>query len=219
MVPTGLATESQPMLFNSLTFAVFFAVVLGLHNLPLPWHVKKFNLLVASYLFYAAWSPPFVLLLWISTAVDWKVAAWISATQDAARRKRILALSLVANLGFLGYFKYGTFLLDNFALAARVIGIDYLPPKWYIVLPVGILFYTFLSIAFSLDFYLNRGRATLRFLYFALFLTFFPLLVTRPIVRPTLLIPQFEHPRRAPLAQLIWGLAMMTLGLFEKVVL
>jgi alginate O-acetyltransferase complex protein AlgI len=90
------------MLFNSLTFAVFFAVVLGLHNLPLSWHVKKINLLVASYLFYAAWSPPFVLLLWISTAVDWKVAAWISATRDAARRKRILALSLVANLGFLG---------------------------------------------------------------------------------------------------------------------
>jgi len=219
MVPTGLATESEPMLFNSLTFAVFFAVVLGLHNLPLPWQVKKINLLVASYLFYAAWSPPFVVLLWISTAVDWKVAAWIGATRDAAKRKRILALSLVANLGFLGYFKYGTFLLDNFALAARAIGIDYVPPKWDIVLPVGISFYTFQSIAYSLDVYLNRARPTRRFLDFALFVTFFPHLVAGPIVRPTLLIPQFEHPRRATREQLIWGLAMMTLGLFEKVVL
>jgi D-alanyl-lipoteichoic acid acyltransferase DltB (MBOAT superfamily) len=207
------------MLFNSLTFAVFFAAVLGLHNLPLPWHVKKLNLLVASYLFYAAWSPPFVLLLWISTAVDWKVAAWISATQNQTRRKRILALSLVANLGFLGYFKYGTFLMDNFALAARAIGIDYVPPKWDIVLPVGISFYTFQSIAYSLDVYLKRAQPTRRFLDFALFVTFFPHLVAGPIVRPTLLIPQFEHPRRATRDQLIWGLAMMTLGLFEKVVL
>jgi alginate O-acetyltransferase complex protein AlgI len=207
------------MLFNSLTFAVFFAAVLGLHNLPLPWHVKKLNLLLASYLFYAAWSPPFVLLLWISTAVDWKVAAWIAATREPRKRKAILTLSLVANLGFLGYFKYGSFLVDNFALAARAIGIDYVPPKWDIVLPVGISFYTFQSIAYSLDVYLHRAQPTRRFLDFALFVTFFPHLVAGPIVRPTLLIPQFEHPRRATRQQLIWGLAMMTLGLFEKVVL
>jgi D-alanyl-lipoteichoic acid acyltransferase DltB (MBOAT superfamily) len=219
MVPAGAAAESGLMLFNSLTFAVFFAAVLGLHNLPLPWHVKKLTLLVASYLFYAAWSPPFVLLLWISTAVDWKVAAWISATTQPAKRKRILALSLVANLGFLGYFKYGTFLLDNFAMAARAVGIDYVPPEWDIVLPVGISFYTFQSIAYSLDVYLNRAQPTRRFLDFALFVTFFPHLVAGPIVRPTLLIPQFEHPRQATRQQLIWGLAMMTLGLFEKVVL
>ncbi|MEA3176737.1 MAG: alginate O-acetyltransferase complex protein AlgI [Gammaproteobacteria bacterium] len=211
--------ECVPMLFNSLTFAVFFAALLGLHNLPLPWRVKKINLLLASYLFYAAWSPPFVILLWISTAVDWKVAAWISASHDPGRRKLILALSLVANLGFLGYFKYGTFLMDNFALAARVVGIDYVPPKWDIVLPVGISFYTFQSIAYSLDVYLGRAQPTRRFLDFALFVTFFPHLVAGPIVRPTLLIPQFEQPRRASREQLIWGLALMTLGLFEKVVL
>jgi len=207
------------MLFNSLTFAVFFAAVLGLHNLPLPWHMKKIHLLVASYLFYAAWSPPFVLLLWISTAVDWKVAAWINATQDPRKRKHILALSLVANLGFLGYFKYGTFLVQNFALALHAIGIDYAPPKWDIVLPVGISFYTFQSIAYSLDVYLKRAEPTHRFLDFALFVTFFPHLVAGPIVRPTLLIPQFEQPRRASSDQVIWGLGLMTLGLFEKVVL
>jgi len=207
------------LLFNSLTFAVFFAVVLVLHNLPLPWTARKVNLLLASYLFDAAWSPPFVLLLWISTAVDWKVASWISAAQRPRHRRLILALSLLANLGFLGYFKYGAFLMENFALLMRALGITYAPPKWDIVLPVGISFYTFQSIAYSLDVYLRRAEPTKKFLDFALFVTFFPHLVAGPIVRPTLLIPQFQTPRRATSGQLLWGLALMTLGLFEKVVL
>jgi len=207
------------LLFNSLTFAVFFVIVLGLHNLPLPWTAKKINLLLASYLFYAAWSPPFVILLWISTAVDWKVASWISAARSARRRKLILALSLAANLGFLGYFKYGAFLMDNFAIALRGLGIAYVPPSSNIVLPVGISFYTFQSIAYSLDVYLRRAAPTRHLLDFALFVTFFPHLVAGPIVRPTLLIPQFQTPRRADSGQLLWGLGLMTLGLFEKVVL
>jgi D-alanyl-lipoteichoic acid acyltransferase DltB (MBOAT superfamily) len=207
------------LLFNSLTFAVFFAIVLGLHNLPLPWTAKKINLLLASYLFYAAWSPPFVILLWISTAVDWKAASWIRAARSPRHRKLILALSLFANLGFLGYFKYGAFLMENFALVLRAAGIAYAPPGWNIVLPVGISFYTFQSIAYSLDVYLRRAEPTNNFLDFALFVTFFPHLVAGPIVRPTLLIPQFQTPRRASSGQLIWGLALMTLGLFEKVVL
>jgi D-alanyl-lipoteichoic acid acyltransferase DltB (MBOAT superfamily) len=207
------------LLFNSLTFAVFFVIVLGLHNLPLPWTAKKINLLLASYLFYAAWSPPFVILLWISTAVDWKVASWIRAARSPHHRRLILALSLLANLGFLGYFKYGTFLMENFAHLLRAAGIAYAPPSWNIVLPVGISFYTFQSIAYSLDVYLRRAEPTSHFLDFALFVTFFPHLVAGPIVRPTLLIPQFQAPRRATSGQLIWGLALMTLGLFEKVVL
>jgi alginate O-acetyltransferase complex protein AlgI len=207
------------LLFNSLTFAVFFAVVLGLHNLPLPWTAKKINLLLASYLFYAAWSPPFVILLWISTAVDWKVASWISTAHSPRHRKLILALSLVANLGLLAYFKYGAFLMENFALVLRALGVAFTPPSWNIVLPVGISFYTFQSIAYSLDVYLRRAEPTNNFLDFALFVTFFPHLVAGPIVRPTLLIPQFQTPRRATSSQLIWGLALMTLGLFEKVVL
>jgi len=108
------------LLFNSLTFAVFFAIVLGLHNLALPWRTKKINLLIASYIFYAAWSPPFVILLWISTAVDWKVASWISAARTRSGRRLILALSLAANLGFLGYFKYGIFIMENFAQILRM---------------------------------------------------------------------------------------------------
>jgi alginate O-acetyltransferase complex protein AlgI len=143
------------VLFNSLTFAVFFAAVLLLHNLPLSWTVRKLNLLIASYLFYAAWNPPFVILLWVSTAVDWKVADWISRTERPGRRRLILALSLAANLGFLGFFKYGAFMTENFVLLARAVGIAYAPPAWDIVLPVGISFYTFQSIAYSLDIYLR----------------------------------------------------------------
>jgi alginate O-acetyltransferase complex protein AlgI len=207
------------VLFNSLTFAVFFAAVLLLHNLPLSWTVRKLNLLIASYLFYAAWNPPFVILLWVSTAVDWKVADWISRTERPSRRRLILALSLAANLGFLGFFKYGAFLTENFVLLARALGIAYAPPAWDIVLPVGISFYTFQSIAYSLDIYLRRAEPTRSLLDFALFVTFFPHLVAGPIVRPTLLIPQFERPRRASGEQMIWGLWLMTFGLFEKVVL
>ena len=82
------------MLFNSLTFVVFFAIVLALHNAPLPWKVKKTNLLLASYLFYAAWNPPFVILLWLSTIVDWLVAKKIYAEDRQPRRRAWLAISI-----------------------------------------------------------------------------------------------------------------------------
>ena len=101
------------MLFSSLTFLVFFAWVLALHNAPLPWKVKKTNLLLASYVFYAAWNPPFVILLWISTIVDWRVAKKIYAEDRLSRRRGWVAVSVLVNLGLLGYFKYGEFLLEN----------------------------------------------------------------------------------------------------------
>jgi alginate O-acetyltransferase complex protein AlgI len=206
------------MLFNSLTFVVFFAVVLGLHSLPLPWRAKKLNLLIASYLFYAAWNPPFVLLLWLSTLVDWFVARALHREQRQIRRRGLLMLSIAVNLGILGYFKYGDFLLENWQLLMTAVGIDFRPPPWSIVLPVGISFYTFQTMAYSLDVYLRRAEPSRSFTDFALFVTFFPQLVAGPIVRPTQLIPQFARPRRATSDQLIWGLGLITLGLFQKVV-
>ena len=206
------------MLFNSLTFLVFFAVVLALHALPFSWRVKKANLLIASYVFYGAWNPPFVVLVWISTVLDWYVAKWIYAEDRPARRRWLLLLSLAGNLGILGYFKYGEFLLENWRAAMELTGIAYAPPEWSIVLPVGISFYTFQTMAYSLDVYLRRERPAASFLDFALFVTFFPQLVAGPIVRPADLIPQFVAPRRATTRQLIWGLALVSLGLFEKVV-
>ncbi|MCZ6867942.1 MAG: MBOAT family protein [Gammaproteobacteria bacterium] len=207
------------MLFNSLTFIVFFAVVLALHNLPFSWRVKKTNLLLASYLFYAAWNPPFVLLLWLSTLVDWFVARRIYAEERQPHRRLWLIASIAVNLGVLGFFKYGDFLLQNWQVAMASVGVTYTPPPWSIVLPVGISFYTFQTMAYSLDIYLRRAAPTKSFLDFALFVTFFPQLVAGPIVRPTQLIPQFAQPRRASLTQLRWGLGLMTIGLFNKVVI
>lgn len=206
------------MLFNSLTFVVFFVLVLALHNAPLSWRTKKTNLLIASYLFYAAWNPPFVILLWLSTIVDWHVAKKLFAEQAQNRRRMLLAISIIVNLGLLGYFKYGGFLMENFVVLAAAAGIEYQPPEWSIILPVGISFYTFQTMAYSLDIYLRRAEPSKSFLDFALFVTFFPQLVAGPIVRPTHLLPQFVVPRVATPTQLYWGLGLMTIGLFQKIV-
>ena len=207
------------MVFNSLTFVVFFALVLMLHNLPLAWRTRKINLLLASYLFYAAWNPPFVLLLWISTVVDWYAAIGLVKARRESHRHAWMLLSVIANLGMLAYFKYGGFLLDNFRAAMLLMGVDYHPPAVDIVLPVGISFYTFATLSYTLDIYLRRAEPARNFLDYALFVTFFPHLVAGPIMRPTELVPQFETERRASANQLCFGLALMTLGLFQKVVL
>ncbi len=207
------------MLFNSLTFVAFFVVVVALHYAPLPWWLKKTNLLIASYLFYAAWNPPFVILLWISTFLDWWAAARIATASSPARRKAWMLVSVVVNLGLLAYFKYGGFVLENVAALMQATGTAYTPPVWDIVLPVGISFYTFQTMSYTLDVYLGRAKPTRSFLDFALFVTFFPQLVAGPIVRPTDLVPQFATPRVATAQQFGWGLMLMVLGLFEKIVL
>ena len=168
------------MLFNSLTFVVFFAIVLALHNAPFSWRVKKSNLLIGSYIFYAAWNPPFVILLWISTVVDWVVANKIHLETRQARRRMLLTVSILVNLGMLGYFKYGGFMMENFQAMMMAMGMDYQPPEWNIILPVGISFYTFQTMAYSLDVYLKRAAPAKSFLDFALFVTFFPQLVAGP---------------------------------------
>jgi alginate O-acetyltransferase complex protein AlgI len=207
------------MVFNSLTFVAFFLIVLGVHSLPFPWTVRKVNLLLASYLFYSAWNPPFVILLWISTIVDWYAAQQLVRAEGQASRRAWMLLSVVVNLGMLLYFKYGGFLMTNFAVAVGALGFRYQPPALDIVLPVGISFYTFATMSYTLDVYLRRAVPARNFLDYALFVTFFPHLVAGPIMRPTELVPQFETPRRATAAQLRFGLALVTLGLFNKVVL
>jgi alginate O-acetyltransferase complex protein AlgI len=207
------------MVFNSLTFVVFFAVVLFVHNLPLPWSIKKLNLLIASYLFYAAWNPPFILLLWASTVVDWLVARQIYRQTIQRRRKAWLIVSLAVNLGFLGFFKYGYFLLLNWQALMKVFGVHYHAPEWNIMLPVGISFYTFHSLSYTLDIYWRRVEPIPKLFDFALFVAFFTQLVAGPILRTADLVPQFMRPRKATWNQFCWGLALMTLGLFEKIVL
>jgi alginate O-acetyltransferase complex protein AlgI len=210
------------VVFNSLTFLVFFGVLLVLHHLPfLSWTAKKVNLLVASYIFYAAWNPPFILLLWASTIVDWYIARGIYASRDKSRgvRRSWLVISVAVNIGFIGFFKYGEFLLQNWQALMQSVGVMWVAPEWDIVLPVGISFYTFVTLSYTLDVYLGRSKPIGNFLDYALFVTFFPHLVAGPIVRPTQLVPQFETPKQATRDTMLWGLGLIVLGLFEKVVL
>jgi alginate O-acetyltransferase complex protein AlgI len=205
------------MIFNSYIFILFFGLLLLLHHLPLSWKVKKSNLLLASYLFYAVWNPPFVLLLWLSTVVDYGVALALGKEENQGKRKVLLGVSLMVNLGMLGFFKYGGFLLDNFVTLLSVTGISYQPAQPDIVLPVGISFYTFQTLSYTLDVYRRKVAPEKSLLDFSLFVTFFPQLVAGPIVRPDQLIPQFKQPHQATTAQLTRGLFLLTLGLFLKV--
>ncbi len=207
------------MLFNSLTFAVFFASILLLHRLPLGWATKKFNLLLASYLFYAAWNPPFVALLWVSTITDWFAARRLAEARSRAGRRGYLILSLAVNLGLLGYFKYAGFVLDNFVWLVKQFGVVFEPAPPDIVLPLGISFYTFQTLSYTISIYREEAKPSRSFLDFALFVTFFPQLVAGPIVRSREFLGQLARPVQADARQFGWGLALLTFGLFQKVVL
>lgn len=208
------------MLFNSLGFIVFLVVVLALYYAPLlNWTGKKAMLLLASYLFYALWNPPLVILLWISTFVDWTAGNQLAKETHEGRRKMWLLLSLLVNLGFLGFFKYGNFFLENFVALAQLSGWDYQPQPMDIILPMGISFYTFQTMSYTIDIYRRQGQVAKTFLDFALYVTFFPQLVAGPIVRAKDLITQFYEEKKASSTQFLWGLFLLTLGLFQKVVL
>jgi alginate O-acetyltransferase complex protein AlgI len=207
------------MLFNSYTFIVFFIIVLILHNLPFSWKTKKINLLIASYVFYAAWNPPFILLLWLSTVVDFFVGRALYTQENKHKKKLLLVISLIGNLGMLCFFKYGGFLLENFTYLVNALGFNYHPAKPNIILPAGISFYTFTTLCYTIDMYKRKSKPVESILNFSLFVTFFPHLVAGPIVRPPQLVPQFESPRTADTQQLFQGLFLLTLGLFMKVFL
>ncbi|MDE3143555.1 MAG: MBOAT family protein, partial [Bacteroidota bacterium] len=207
------------MVFNSYTFVVFFILILILHNLPFSWKTKKINLLLASYIFYAAWNPPFILLLWLSTVVDFFVGRALFTQNNIHKKRLLLVISLIGNLGMLCFFKYGGFLLENFVTIVNAVGWHFHPAKPNIILPAGISFYTFTTLCYTIDMYKKKSEPVKSMLDFSLFVTFFPHLVAGPIVRPPQLVPQFESPRKATQKQLLEGLLLMSLGLFMKVVL
>jgi alginate O-acetyltransferase complex protein AlgI len=207
------------MVFNSYTFIVFFIIMLGLHYLPLAWKVKKVNLLLASYIFYAAWNPPFILLLWLSTVVDYFVGRALYTEEKVYKKRLLFVLSLIGNLGMLCFFKYGGFLLDNFVALMNLVGMDFHPAKPNIILPAGISFYTFTTLCYTIDMYHKKSEPVKSLLDFSLFVTFFPHLVAGPIVRPPQLVPQFESERKATQQQMMQGLFLLSLGLFMKVVI
>src|SRR5215217_211839 len=161
------------MLFNSLTFVVFFVVVLALYWTIRSWSARKNVLLIASYVFYAAWNPPFALLLFATTSLDFWLGARIAAEDEQRRRKVWMVVSVAVNLSMLGFFKYGNFLLDNVVWLLANIGVNYHPPHMGILLPVGISFYTFHSLSYTLDVYRRATQPTKSLRDFVLAVSFF----------------------------------------------
>jgi D-alanyl-lipoteichoic acid acyltransferase DltB (MBOAT superfamily) len=202
------------MLFNSIEFALFLPLVLLGYHVLIParrWRARKRFLVVASYVFYMSWNPVFGLLLLGSTLVDFTMGLALERTTGRLARRGLLLVSLAFNLGMLGYFKYGTFLTTT---AYGLLGRGG-PPPWDIVLPVGISFYTFESLAYTINVY--RGeRASRSLLDFALFLSFFPHLVAGPIVRPRAFLPQLDRPPVLPGRDVEEALARIAQGFCKK---
>ena len=209
------------MLFNSLEFPVYLAIVVFAHFLLIPEtrvRARKLLLLVASYGFYASWNPFFVVLLGFSTAVDFVAALAMERAASQRRRRALLLVSLCVNLGLLGFFKYGKFLTES-ALAAVGMTLPEGSTLLEVALPVGISFYTFQSLSYSIDVYRGRQQATRSALDFALYVSFFPQLVAGPIVRASQLLPQLRGARSTSAEDAVEGLMRIGVGLVKKVVL
>ena len=179
------------MLFNTLEFWVFFAFVLGVYSL-LERRGQNLFLLAASYFFYACWDWRFLGLLLLSSTTDWFLGAAISRARGTPRAKRWVALSVLINLLFLGYFKYCNFLVGSFNRLLESAGLDPLLFHLNVVLPVGISFYTFQSISYIVDVYRGEVEAARDPVDFALFVAFFPHMVAGPIMPSRALLPQIR---------------------------
>ncbi len=204
------------MLFCSISFMMFFAVLLGVYW-SLPWQRARVWLLVAaSFYFYATWNKWLAIVLCISTFIDYILALGIEQSISSGRRKILLCISLFANLGLLCYFKYANFFLlslDEVLIAAG-------SPGWFrslqVIVPVGISFYTFEAINYMVDVYRGRIRAERNLGDFLLFILFFPHLVAGPIVRARDFLPQIKRPKHCDWVRLHLGLQYFLMGLFKK---
>ena len=205
------------MLFNSLDFALFFLVVFAAYA-ALPLRPQNRLLLVASYFFYGCWDWRFLSLIALSTAVDFTVARGIDRSETPRHRKALLFLSMAINLGVLGFFKYFDFFVGSAEALARTLGFD--PPslRLGLVLPVGISFYTFQSMSYTIDVYRRQLKPTRDFLDYALFVSLFTQLVAGPIERAAHLLGQITQPRKITWDGLQTGAWLFFWGLFKKVV-
>lgn len=206
------------MQFNSLIFWIFFAVVLLLARL-LPHRGQNRMLLVASYGFYAWWDWRFLSLIVISTCVDYFAGLRISTSQYRHRKKALCILSVCVNLGILGIFKYYGFFADQLAHVLGVMGLTVGPVSRNIVLPLGISFYTFQTMSYTIDVYGGRAKPERNFFDFALYVSFFPQLVAGPIERASRLLPQITSPRTCTSSAFSEGLLLIITGLFKKIVI
>lgn len=206
------------MLFTELNFWVFFAIVGALY-VVMPHKLQNRMLLVASYVFYGAWDWRFLSLIMLSTVVDYFIGLKMAAEDDQTRRKRLLWMSLGVNLGMLAIFKYLGFFVDSFQAMLAGIGYEADPVMLGIVLPVGISFYTFQTLSYTIDIYRRNLEPTRDFLDFALFVAFFPQLVAGPIERASNLLPNIAMPRVLTWDNLRRGAVLCLIGLIKKVVI
>lgn len=209
------------MLFNSVDFAVFLPIVFAIYWMVGGKHVQRQNLvlLASSYVFYAWWDWRFLSLLLISTLVDFWVGARLHKTEAAAARKRLLWLSIGVNIGLLGFFKYFNFFVESFTNSFQLFGGEIDGELLNIILPVGISFYTFQTLTYTIDIYRKQCQPTHNFVAFATFVAFFPQLVAGPIERARNLLPQFLEQRKFDRDQAVVGIKQIIWGLFKKVVI
>lgn len=211
--------KGRCLVFNSVEFAIFFALVVIAY-----WQLRSTLrnpiLLVASYAFYAMWDWRFLSLLLISTVVDFTVGRSLAATVDQRKRKLLLVVSMVVNLGILGVFKYANFFVDSFVDLIGRFDADPNEPLLRVVLPVGISFYTFQTMSYTIDVYRRRLEPVRSLLVFATFVAYFPQLVAGPIERARDLLPQLgSNDRTIDADKIASGAGLILLGLFKKVVL
>jgi len=206
------------MLFNSLDFFLFFIVVFVLQWL-LPHRPRNLLLLAASYFFYGCWDWRFLSLIIISTLVDFYCGRAIADNGDVKRRKLFVGISIASNLTMLGFFKYANFFIDSANESLASLGFS--PANWHldIILPVGISFYTFQTLSYSIDIYRGQVKPARNFFDFALFVAFFPQLVAGPIERAKNLLPQMLKKPKFCLNQFYDGCWLVFWGLFKKVVI
>src|SRR5436190_13119461 len=204
------------MLFCSLEFFVFFVGVFALYW-AVPWQRPRvWLLLAASLYFYASWNKQLALLIAVSTALDYSLARGMEATQVAWRRRSLLGVSLVGNLTLLCYFKYANFFLASLEEALRSAGATASLPTLSVLLPVGISFYTFEAISYTVDVYRRRMPAERSLSNFMVFILFFPHLVAGPIVRARDFLPQTRRPKRWSWPRMQLGVGLLLVGLFKK---
>ncbi|PCJ57092.1 MAG: membrane-bound O-acyltransferase family protein [Candidatus Hydrogenedentota bacterium] len=206
------------MQFNSIEFIFFFPFVAAC-CFSLPPHAQRVWLLLASYLFYMAWNPFYILLIWISTLTDYGVARAMENHTDKRGRRKWLYVSLCINLGLLFAFKYANLAGDALTQAGLWIGVDWNVPYLDILLPVGISFYTFQTLSYTIEVYRGNQKAERSLVDFALYVAYFPQLVAGPIERPQHLLPQLKTPKYFDYDRVVSGLRLVLWGIFKKVVI
>ena len=209
------------MIFNSIDFAIFLPIVFILY-----WFVtdknlssQNFLIVVASYIFYGWWDWRFLLLIIFSTIVDFTIGYKLKTEQNQIKRKILLWSSIFVNLGFLGFFKYYNFFLDNFITAFSFFGTEIKANTLNIILPVGISFYTFQTLSYTIDVYKKKLVPSTDYVAFSAFVSFFPQLVAGPIERATNLLPQFYKRREFAYSKAADGMRQILWGLFKKIVI